>query len=89
MNKIKPLTVNEVILFLMKVLENNYFKVIFDEIDINPNLENTIAGLIINPDVVTIYMGKEHIAVEFSGSEILRKDFKERYGFEVRFLTVH
>ena len=85
MNKIKPLTVNEVILFLMKVLENNYFKVIFDEIDINPNLENTIAGLIINPDVVTIYMGKEHIAVEFSGSEILRKDFKERYGFEVRF----
>ena len=59
MNKIKPLTVNEVILFLIKVLENNYFKVIFDEIDINPNLKNTIAGLIINPDVVTIYMGKE------------------------------
>ena len=48
-------------------------------------MKNTIAGLIINPDVVTIYMGKEHIAVEFSGSEILRKDFKERYGFEVRF----
>jgi len=85
MNKLKPLTINGVILFLMKVLENNYFKVIFDEIYRNPDLENTIPGLIVNPDIVTIYMGKEHIAVEFSGSEVLRKDFKERYGFEVRF----
>ena len=76
MNKLKPLTINGVILFLMKVLENNYFKVIFDEIYRNPDLENTIPGLIVNPDIVTIYMGKEHIAVEFSGSEVLRKDFK-------------
>lgn len=86
MNDLKILNESETVKFLMEALRTNYFEPIYNQIRERPSLKSTIPGLIINPDSIVIYMGKTHIAIEFSGSEVLRNDMPYSHETEVSFL---
>ena len=85
MNDLKILDESETVKFLMEALRTNYFEPIYNQIRERPSLKSTIPGLIINPHSIVIYMGKTHIAIEFSGSEVLRNDMPYSHETEVRF----
>ncbi|EPS7820601.1 Shedu anti-phage system protein SduA domain-containing protein [Acinetobacter baumannii] len=57
----------------MKALFHYYTGPMYRMIEKNPELQKTISGFLINPESVSIYIGKHHLAVEYTGSEILEK----------------
>ncbi|MDC4807835.1 hypothetical protein NQ798_13715, partial [Acinetobacter baumannii] len=38
-----------------------------------PELQENVTGFLINPESISVYIGKHHLAVEYAGSEILEK----------------
>ena len=56
----------------MKAVFSYYTGPLYRIIEANPQLQETIPGFLINPESISVYIGKSHIAVEYTGSEVLQ-----------------
>ncbi|WP_081055257.1 Shedu anti-phage system protein SduA domain-containing protein [Burkholderia vietnamiensis] len=55
----------------MQGLMVNYSGPLYHYVKANPDLQKTVAGFLINPEKIILYIGRTHIGVEYVGSEVL------------------
>lgn len=56
----------------IKTFFSYYTTPLYKGVEANPQLQETIPGFLINPESISLYIGKFHIAVEYTGPEILQ-----------------
>lgn len=56
----------------MKAIFSYYTGPLYRIIEANPKLQETIPGFLINPESISVYLGKSHIAIEYTGAEVLQ-----------------
>jgi hypothetical protein len=78
-SSIKPL-----IMAFWKELMTNYLAPLHKYIKENPDLIKTAPGFLLALEEVTIYVGRAHIAVEYSGSEVA-KELKSEGRVDIRY----
>ncbi|MBX3050613.1 MAG: DUF4263 domain-containing protein [Caldilineaceae bacterium] len=72
-----------VVLFMQELM-NNYWGPLYRYIKANPKLIKTAPGFLLDNEKVIVYVGRTHIAVEYTGSEIAT-EIKSEGGFELQF----
>ena len=65
-SSVKPLVMN----FLQELMKN-YWGPLYEYVKVNPHLVKSISGFLLNHENIIVYVGRTHIAVEYTGSEIL------------------
>jgi len=69
--------------FMEKFIESYLIK-LHQYVEKNPKLIKSAPGFLLNPDVIKLYLGRTHIAVEFDGPETSR-ELKPDLKFEVHY----
>jgi hypothetical protein len=68
---------------LIQTLKNSYWTPMKMVVDNKPGLINTIPSFILNPEMIHVYMGEEHLAIEYFGS--YNEPIVEREGINVTY----
>lgn len=69
MNRLKKDNSHQVVKTISDILMKNYWGPIFHYVKENQGLLNTIAGFLLEPEVLTFYLGKTHLGIEYYGPE--------------------
>lgn len=54
---------------IIDAIENNYWVPLYQYLEKNPELIQTFPAFLLNPEMITLYLGKTHIGIEYSGRE--------------------
>ena len=73
----------ETAITVLDYLNRNYWEPIYQYLQANPHLVNTIPGFLVSPKEIILYFGKTHPGIEYTGEERL-ETLPERGGMNVR-----
>ncbi len=57
----------EIVTPFLKHLTDNYTSIIHKEYDLNKEIKQKLPAFLLNPDELAIYLGKDHLAIEYIG----------------------
>jgi hypothetical protein len=63
----------EAILKIMQWLQKNYWTPIYKQVKDNPKLVSVVPGFLIAPIEIILYFGRNHLAIEYMGHEVLKE----------------
>jgi len=66
-------TIKPLIMAFLQELMKNYWGPLYNHIKDNPDLIKTVPGFLLDHKKVIIYVGRTHIAVEYTGSEVIKE----------------
>lgn len=66
-------TIKPLIMVFLQELMKNYWGPLYHYIKDNPDLIKTVPGFLLDHQKVIVYVGRTHIAVEYTGSEIIEE----------------
>lgn len=64
-------TIKPIVMMFMQELMKNYWGPLYRYVKNNPHLIKTVPGLLLNHNKVVVYVGRKHIAVEYTGPEFI------------------
>ncbi|WP_162488220.1 Shedu anti-phage system protein SduA domain-containing protein [Azospirillum lipoferum] len=65
---------------LIARLTRHYYQPLYNFLSHNPHLISKFTGFLLNPEYISVYWGKTHVAVEYSGSEVIDRLPEEGVG---------
>lgn len=77
-------TIKPLIMVFLQELMKNYWNPLHDYIKDNPDLIKTVPGFLLDHEKVIVYVGRTHIAVEYTGSEVI-EELKQEGQMEVQY----
>jgi Domain of unknown function (DUF4263) len=83
-NKQANLTIEPLVKEFLNELMKNYWGPLYHYVKQNPNLIKTVTGFLLDHQTVVVYVGRSHIAIEYTGSESIEELISEAR-MDVRF----
>lgn len=66
-------TIQPLVMAFMQELMRHYWGPLYQYIKVNPELIKTVPGFLLDHKKVIVYVGRTHIAVEYTGSEFIKE----------------
>ena len=66
-------TIKPLVMLFMQELMKNYWGPLYHYVKNNPELIKTVPGFLLDHEKVIVYVGRTHIAVEYTGSEFIEE----------------
>lgn len=76
--------INQLTNVFMGMFMKEYISPMYHYVKDNPHLIKTVPGFLMNPEAITVYLGRTHIAIEFDGPEFI-DELKSGTNIELRY----